>query len=187
MLSDSFNSEHLFCEYITKHVMKTKDEKGKLLDVTIVSPDAGGVKRAKSCADTLHLPMVIIHKERKEANVVGQMILVGDVTGKVAVIVDDMADTCGTLCKAAKALKENGAAKIFAAICHGVLSGPALKRLENSVIEECIVCDTICQVKKVEQCSKLKVVSVASLFGEAIRRVHNGESVAQLFDHSLDE
>lgn len=166
--------------------MDQKTDDGKDLDVIIVSPDAGGVKRAKSYADSLHLPLCIIHKQGEKANPDGKMVVVGDVAGKVAVLVDDMADTLGTLVEAAQALKRFGAVKIYAALCHGVFSGPGLERLENSVIEECVVCDTICQSEKMKLCSKLRVVSVAKIFGEAIRRTYNGESISQLFDHSME-
>jgi len=147
----------------------------------IVSPDAGGVKRAKSISDVLGADLVIIHKERKKANEIEGMTLVGDVMGKVCFLVDDMADTCGTLQLAAATLKEKGAKDIYACVTHGVLSGPALQRLNESEIKELCVTNSIPQDTNIQNCPKLKVIDIAPMLAEAIRRTHNGESISVLF------
>jgi len=150
-------------------------------DKVIVSPDAGGVKRAKTIADHLDCPLVIIHKERKLANEVAGMVLVGQVKGLVCVLVDDMADTCGTLQLAAKTLMAHGATAVYACVSHGVLSGPALERINNSEITELVVTNSIPQEENMKKCSKLKVIDIAPMLAEAIRRTHNGESISVLF------
>jgi len=147
----------------------------------IVSPDAGGVKRAKALSDALGLPIAIIHKERKKANEVESMTLVGDVKGHIAVLVDDMADTCGTLKLAAATLKERGAEAVYAAVTHGVLSGKALENLNDSLLVEVCVTNTIPQGSNCRKCAKLKVIDIAPLLAEAIRRTHNGEAISVLF------
>ncbi|XP_031551300.1 ribose-phosphate pyrophosphokinase 1-like isoform X2 [Actinia tenebrosa] len=149
----------------------------------IVSPDAGGAKRVTSIADHLNCGFALIHKERKIANEVAGMVLVGDVTGRTAILVDDMADTCGTLTLAATKLQEAGASKVFAICTHGIFSGPAMKRLEASSIEAVAVTNTIPQGEKMQACSKLKLIDVSMILAEAIRRTHNGESVSYLFNH----
>jgi len=149
----------------------------------IVSPDAGGVKRAKSISDILGADLVIIHKERKKANEIEGMTLVGDVVGKVCFLVDDMADTCGTLQLAAATLKEKGAKDIYACVTHGVLSGPALKRLNESEIKELCVTNSIPQDVNIQKCDKLKIIDIAPMLAEAIRRTHNGESISVLFGY----
>jgi len=147
----------------------------------IVSPDAGGVKRAKAVADKLDLDIAIIHKERKVANQVAGMILVGNVEGRVCVLIDDMADTCGTLKLAASELKQKGAAAVYACVTHGVLSGTALKSLNDSELEELVVTNSIPQTENVKLCPKIKVIDIAPMLAEAIRRTHNGESISVLF------
>jgi len=147
----------------------------------IVSPDAGGVKRAKSISDLLGADLVIIHKERKKANEVEGMTLVGDVAGKICILVDDMADTCGTLQLAAATLHEKGAKEIYACVTHGVLSGPALTRINESEIKELVVTNSIPQDQNTLNCPKLKVIDVATMLAESIRRTHNGESISALF------
>uniref|UniRef100_A0A6B2LAQ2 Ribose-phosphate pyrophosphokinase 2 n=1 Tax=Arcella intermedia TaxID=1963864 RepID=A0A6B2LAQ2_9EUKA len=147
----------------------------------IVSPDAGGVKRAKSISDILGADLVIIHKERKKANEVEAMTLVGDVVGKVCFLVDDIADTCGTLQLAAATLKEKGAKDIYACVTHGVLSGPALQRLNESEIKELVVTNSIPQETNLQNSPKLKVIDIAPMLAESIRRTHNGESISALF------
>jgi len=150
----------------------------------IVSPDAGGVKRAKSIADLLGgADLVIIHKERKKANIVDSMTLVGDVVGKICILVDDIADTCGTLQLAAATLREKGAKDIYACVTHGVLSGPALTRINESEIKELVVTNSIPQDYNSQNCPKLKVIDIAAMLAEAIRRTHSGESISALFDN----
>lgn len=149
----------------------------------IVSPDAGGAKRATSIADRLDLGFALIHKERPRPNVVGRMVLVGDVKDKVAILVDDMADTCGTLSKAAQTVKDHGAAEVVAIVTHGILSGNAIETLNNSCLSKVVVTNTVPLGNKVDRCPKLRVIDVSATIAEAIRRTHNGESVSHLFTH----
>jgi ribose-phosphate pyrophosphokinase len=150
-------------------------------DLVMVTPDAGGTERARAFAKRLECPMALIDKRRTGPNVAEVMHLIGDVSGKIAIILDDMIDTAGTLTQAAGALKQNGAAAIYAAATHGVLSGPAIDRINGSVIEEVLLTDTIPLGEQAERTSKIKVVSVAALLAEAIRRIHDDESVSSLF------
>ena len=151
-------------------------------DVTIISPDAGGVERARAYAKRLDVNLAIIDKRRERANVAEVMHIIGDVTGKTCVIVDDMVDTAGTLSEGARSLMENGAAAVYAAIAHPVLSGNAIKRIIESPLVELIVTDTIPLRAEARDCGKIHVVSVAAHMGEAIRRINNEESVSSLFD-----
>ena len=150
-------------------------------ELTIISPDAGGVERARAYAKRLDASLAIIDKRREVANVAQVMHIIGDVKDKTCVIVDDMVDTAGTLCKAAQSLTDAGATAVYAAITHPVLSGPAIKRIGESPIEEMIVTDTIPLRPEAEGCGTLHVVSVSKLLGEAIRRITNEESVSSLF------
>jgi len=149
----------------------------------VVSPDAGGAKRVTSIADRLNIDFALIHKERKKANEVASMVLVGDATGKVAILVDDMADTCGTIVQAAEKLLEDGATKIYAILTHGIFSGEALSRLNGSSFEAVVVTNTIPQDKNMVECGKIQVIDVSMMFAEAVRRTHNGESVSYLFEN----
>ncbi|EIW64652.1 phosphoribosyl pyrophosphokinase [Trametes versicolor FP-101664 SS1] len=153
-----------------------------LSDIVIVSPDAGGAKRATSMADRLGVDFALFHKERKKANEVSRMILVGHVKDKIAVLVDDMADTCGTLCLAAQHLSEAGASKVYAMVTHGILSGNALKNVEQSALEKLIVTNTLPQSENVAKCAKIEVIDIGNVLAEVIRRSHYGESVSKLFD-----
>ena len=150
-------------------------------DLSIAAPDMGGAKRANTYAKYLHTPIIISHKERAKANVVGKMTAIGDVEGRNIIIVDDMIDTAGTITNAANALKEMGAASVRACATHAVLSGPAIERIENSAIEELILLNTlpIPEEKKIE---KMKMLSVAPLFAEAMTRVFTNDSISKLFD-----
>ena len=150
-------------------------------EVMIISPDAGGVERARAFAKLLDVNLAIIDKRREVANVAKVMNIIGNVEGKTCVVVDDMVDTAGTLCEAARALLDAGASGVYAAITHPVLSGPALKRISESVIEKLIVTDTIPLGSEASDHKKLHVVSVARMIGEAIRRINNEESVSSLF------
>ncbi|KAK2461922.1 hypothetical protein APHAL10511_006385 [Amanita phalloides] len=152
-----------------------------LNDVVIVSPDAGGAKRATTIADRLGVDFALFHKERKKANEVSRMVLVGQVKDKVAILVDDMADTCGTLCLAAQHLSEAGVSKVYAFVTHGILSGNALKSIEASALEKLIVTNTLPQTENQRRCSKIEVIDVGVVLGEVIRRSHYGESVSRLF------
>jgi ribose-phosphate pyrophosphokinase len=150
-------------------------------DVVMVSPDAGGTERARAFAKRLECTLAVIDKRRTGPNVAEVMHLIGDVKGKIAIILDDMIDTAGTLTQAAGALKQNGASAIYACATHGVLSGPAIQRINESVIDEVVLTDSIPLGEKAEQTSKIKVLTVASLLAEAIRRIHEDESVSSLF------
>jgi ribose-phosphate pyrophosphokinase len=149
--------------------------------VVMVSPDAGGTERARAFAKRLECTLAVIDKRRTGPNVAEVMHLIGDVRGKIAIILDDMIDTAGTLTQAAKALKENGASAIYACATHGVLSGPAIERISNSDIEEVVLTDTIPPGDKKHQTTKIRMLSVADLLAEAIRRIHEDESVSSLF------
>ncbi|WIV13037.1 ribose-phosphate pyrophosphokinase [Proteiniborus sp. MB09-C3] len=150
-------------------------------DTVIVSPDVGGVQRARNFASILDLPIAIIEKRRPKANVSEVMNVIGDIEGKDAIIVDDIIDTAGSMTKAASVLKDFGAKRVFACCTHAVLSGPAIERIQNSVIEKLVVTDTIplTEEKKID---KIEVVSVASIIAEAIRRIYRNESVSRIFD-----
>lgn len=149
----------------------------------IVSPDAGGAKRVTSIADRLNVEFALIHKERKKANEVASMVLVGDVKDRVAILVDDMADTCGTICHAAEKLIEAGATKTYAILTHGIFSGPALERINSARFEAVVVTNTIPQDGHMKDCPKIQCIDVSMMFAEAVRRTHNGESVSYLFSN----
>ena len=150
-------------------------------DLMIISPDAGGVERARAFAKRLNAGLAIIDKRRDAPNEAKAMAVIGDVEGKVAVILDDMVDTAGTLTEAAAALTEKGAKEIHACCAHAVLSGPAIERIENSALKTMVVTDTIPLQINAQACEKVKVLSIAALFGEAIIRSHMGDSVTSLF------
>jgi ribose-phosphate pyrophosphokinase len=146
-----------------------------------VSPDAGGVERARAYSKRLNASLAIIDKRRERANVSEVMHLIGDVRGKECIIIDDMIDTAGTLCGAARALADNGATKVVAVATHGVFSGPAAQRIAESPLHEVVVTDSIPLSPAAKACPKIKQVSIARLLGEAIRRIHNSDSVSSLF------
>ncbi|MCX5858837.1 MAG: ribose-phosphate pyrophosphokinase [Proteobacteria bacterium] len=150
-------------------------------DLVIVAPDAGGVERARAFAKRLNCGLCIIDKRRDAPNVAKAVNIIGDVAGLTAIIVDDMVDTAGTLTESAEAIMRKGAREVYASCSHPVLSGPALDRVNASVLRELVVTDTIDLKDKSKQCPKLKMVSVAGLLGEAIRRVYQGMSVSSLF------
>lgn len=153
-----------------------------LEDIVVVSPDAGGVERARSYAKRLNAGLAIIDKRRDRPNQATAMHVIGNVQGKRAIMVDDMIDTAGTLCAGADVLMQNGAREVIACAAHGVLSGPAIDRLNNSpALKEVIVTDTIPLRDKLERCPKLKVASVAALLGKTIHNIHTGSSVSVLF------
>lgn len=140
-----------------------------------------GLLRATSIADRLGVDFALFHKERKKANEVSRMVLVGHVKGKVAILVDDMADTCGTLCLAASQLADAGAESVCAFVTHGILSGNAIKNVAESSLEKLIVTNTLPQEANQAACSKIEVIDVGAVLGEVIRRSHYGESVSKLF------
>jgi len=151
-------------------------------DTIIVSPDVGGVVRARAMAKKLHADMAIVDKRRPAPNVAEVMNIIGDIEGKHCILVDDMVDTAGTLCGAVDALLANGATKVSAYATHGVLSGPAAERLANSSIHELVVTDTIRQPQSVLDSGKVRVISVASLMGEAIKRIYDARSISSLYE-----
>jgi len=153
-------------------------EKMGLDNVVIASPDVGGTKRANTYAKMLETDMVICHKTRARANEVGSMTVIGDVVGKDVIIVDDMIDTAGTITKAANLMKKEGAQSVRAFAAHGVLSGPAVERIEKSELEEVYFTDSI-QLKT--GCEKIRYISVAEAFGEAIKRVYKNQTISSLY------
>ncbi|MCE5195206.1 MAG: ribose-phosphate pyrophosphokinase [Nitrospiraceae bacterium] len=169
--------DHLYAAPVILDYIKKCD----LKDVVIVSPDAGGVERARAFAKRLSASLAIIDKRREAANISQVMNVIGDVKGKNAILLDDMIDTAGTIAQAASALAEKGAKKVLAACTHAVLSGPAIDRINNSAIEELIVTNTIPFDGKKEKCKKLTVISIAPLLAEAIKRIHEESSISSLF------
>lgn len=168
--------DHLYASPIIIDYLSTS-----LQDFVMVSPDAGGVERARAYAKRLGADLAIVDKRREKANESEAMHLIGDVRGKTAVLVDDMVDTAGTLCGAAKLLIERGATEVYAACSHGVLSGPAIKRINDSNIKQLITVDTISQEENSKNCSKLKVLSIAPILAQAIKEIHIEGTVKALF------
>ena len=153
-------------------------------DIVVVSPDHGGVTRARKLAEFIHAPIAIIDKRRPKANVAEVMNIIGDVKGKKAILIDDMIDTAGTITLAAQALQDAGATAVYACCTHAVLSGPVIERLENSVIQEVIVTDSI-QLPEEKMSPKIVQVSVSQLIAEAIKRIHENRSVSPLFQEKF--
>lgn len=151
----------------------------KLENMVIASPDVGGAKRANSYAKYFDVPLVLCHKQRAKANVVQNMTIIGDVKDKNVVLVDDMIDTAGTICKAADLMKENGALTVRALASHALMSGPAVDRVNASALQEVIFSNSI--PFDVNRCSKVTVLSIASLFADTIKRVHNNESISSQY------
>lgn len=172
--------DHLYAKPILlKHLREQRNNTDA--DITVVSPDVGGVKIARSYASALDAELAIVAKQRISATEVEPMKLIGEVEGRDAIIVDDMTETAGTLCAAAAALKSNGAGRIFAGVSHAVLGDLGCERIMNSEIDEVITTDST--PRPPEMCrAKVSTVSVAGLLGEAIQRIHNGKSVSSLFD-----
>ncbi|MDF1564201.1 MAG: ribose-phosphate pyrophosphokinase [Deltaproteobacteria bacterium] len=171
--------DHLFAMPVLLDHMRKRFEDPA--NVVIVSPDAGGVERARAYSKRLGCSIAIVDKRRVKANVAEVLHVIGEVEGKTAVLLDDMIDTAGTLTHAAKALKEHGAQRVFSYASHGVLSGPAISRIQESEIEEVIITDTIPLTAEARACDKIQVLSVAWLLGEAIRRIHAADSLSSLF------
>ncbi|MEA1867785.1 MAG: ribose-phosphate pyrophosphokinase [Thermodesulfobacteriota bacterium] len=169
--------DHLFAAPVLLDSLRKKF----LEEVVMVSPDAGGVERTRAFAKRFGAGLAIIDKRRDRPNESQVMYIIGDVKGKTAVILDDMVDTAGTLCRAAQALKEHGAKEVHGCITHPVLSGPAISRIKESVLESLVVTDTIPLSEEAQKVNKIKVLSVFALLGEAIRRVHDEDSVSSLF------
>lgn len=169
---DHLFSKPVFCERLLKRDVE---------DPIVVSPDAGGVERARAIAKVLQCGLAIVDKRRDKPGVSQVMNLIGEVKDKTAILVDDICDTAGSLSQAALTLKENGAKRVLAAVTHAVLSGPAIERLNQSPIESLYVTDTIPLGDKLAHTDKIEVLSVAELLGKAIRRIHNADSVSSLF------
>jgi ribose-phosphate pyrophosphokinase len=167
--------------FATPVLLKDMQERLQNGPVAVVSPDPGGVERARAFAKRLDATLAIIDKRRARANEVAEMRVVGDVEGQTAVIVDDIVDTAGTLATAAAALREAGATDVIACCTHPVLSGPAIDRISDSRLASLVVTDTIPLRPAGQECSKIKVLSVARLLAEAIRRTHREESISSLF------
>ena len=154
----------------------------KLNDVMVVSPDVGGVARARELAKRINAPLSIVDKRREKAGEVAEMTIIGDVTGKKCIIVDDICDTAGTLCKAAEVLIDNGAAEVHSYITHGVLSGPAVERISNSVMKSLVITDSIQATAPVAKAANIRIVPTAPIFAQAILNIWNGTSVSSLFE-----
>ena len=163
---------------LTKHYLENFPH---LETAVAVSPDLGSVVRARAFGTKLEIPLAIIDKRRPKANVSEVMNIIGDVKDKHVILIDDMIDTAGTICNAAEALKTRGAAGVYACCTHGVLSGPAIERIERSPIEQLVILDTI-QIPEHKQIDKIHQISVAPIFADAIRRIHEDMSVSKLFD-----
>ncbi|WP_099224469.1 ribose-phosphate diphosphokinase [Listeria costaricensis] len=170
---DHLNAVRLLSDYFSERHLGD--------DLVVVSPDHGGVTRARKMADRLKTPIAIIDKRRPRPNVAEVMNIVGNVEGKVCILIDDIIDTAGTITLAAKALKEAGATKVYACCSHPVLSGPAMQRIDESPIEKLVVTNSI-ELPEDKWIDKMEQLSVASLLGEAIVRVHKNESVSSLFE-----
>ncbi|QXT39261.1 ribose-phosphate pyrophosphokinase [Gymnodinialimonas ceratoperidinii] len=155
---------------------------GDMEDVMVVSPDVGGVARARELATRIGAPLSIVDKRREKAGEVSGMTVIGDVTGKKCIIVDDICDTAGTLCKAAEVLMEAGAVEVHSYITHGVMSGPAVERVTNSVMKSLVITDTIEATEAVQKCPNIRVVPTAPMFAQSILNVWHGTSVSSLFD-----
>lgn len=175
---DNLYGKPLLQRYIQQNVPNYKD-------AVIVSPDAGGAKRATAIADSLGIDFALIHKERRPTKIADRqnatMMLVGDVSGRVCILIDDLADTANTITRAAKLVKKEGATYCYALLTHGVLSGDAIPRLNASALDKIIVTNSVSQDEHEKLCPKLEVLDVSAVFAEAIRRVHHGESISVLF------
>ena len=173
---DNLYASPIFAMDISHHF------KGNIEDLMIVSPDVGGVERARELASRLNSPLSIVDKRRERAGEVAEMTVIGSVKDKKCIIVDDIVDTAGTLCKAAEVLIENGASEVHAYITHGVLSSPAVDRIENSVMKSLVVTDSIEADNSILACKNIRIVPTAPMFAQAILNIWNGTSVSSLFD-----
>ncbi len=156
--------------------------KGDLEHVTMVSPDVGGVARARELAQRIGCGLAIVDKRRSKPGEIAEMTVIGDVTGQTCIIVDDICDTAGTLCKAAEVLIEAGATEVHSYITHGVLSGPAVERIKNSVMKSLVITDSIAPSSVVKATENIRIVPTAPMFAQAILNIWNGTSVSSLFD-----
>jgi len=172
---DNLVGSPILSDYFVEKGFKDRD------DVVVVSPDLGSVTRARKFADKLNAPIAIIDKRRPKANVAEVMNIIGEVKGKKVILIDDMIDTAGTICNGANALVKMGATEVYACCSHAVLSGPAIERLEASAIKELVMLDSI-HLTEEKMLNKIKILSIAPLFAEAIRRIYEEVSVSKLFD-----
>ncbi len=156
--------------------------KGRMDELMVISPDVGGVARARELAKRINSPLAIVDKRREKPGEIAEMTVIGDVTDKVCLIVDDICDTAGTLCKAAEVLIENGAKEVHSYISHGVMSGPAVERVSNSVMKSLVITDSIAPTPAVKQATNIRIVPTAPIFAQAILNIWNGTSVSSLFD-----
>ncbi len=156
--------------------------KGQMDDLMVISPDVGGVARARELAKRINAPLAIVDKRREKAGEVAEMIVIGNVEGKKCIIVDDICDTAGTLCKAAEVLIQHGATEVHSYISHGVLSGPAVERVQNSVMKSLVITDSIEPTEAVKSCPNIRIVPTAPMFAQAILNIWNGTSVSSLFE-----
>lgn len=171
--------DHLYAMPVMIDYLRQAGRIGK--DTTVISPDAGGVERARAYSKRLESTLAIIDKRRPAPNISEVMNIIGDVQGKDAVIIDDIIDTGGTLAAAARAVMDQGARSVSACATHGVFSGPAIQRIEDSALTEVVVTDTIPLSQTAKQSGKIRVLSVARLLGESIKRIHHGDSISNLF------
>ncbi|KAH6604884.1 ribose-phosphate pyrophosphokinase [Trichoderma cornu-damae] len=178
---DNLYGKPLLQNYIQTHIPDYRE-------AVIVSPDAGGAKRATAIADSLNMDFALIHKERRPIKFTdhrnASMMLVGDIANRVCILVDDLADTANTITRAAKLLKREGATRVYALITHGVFSGDAISRVNASAIDRIIVTNSVPQEEHRRLCPKLEVLDISPVFAEAIRRVHHGESISVLFQYA---
>ncbi len=156
--------------------------RGQMDDLMIVSPDVGGVARAREIAKRINAPLSIVDKRREKAGEVAGMTVIGSVEGKKCIIVDDICDTAGTLCKAAEVLMEAGATEVHSYITHGVLSGPAVERITNSVMKSLVITDSIAPTDAVKACKNIRIVPTAPMFAQAVLNIWGGMSVSSLFE-----
>ncbi|HZP02437.1 MAG TPA: ribose-phosphate pyrophosphokinase [Terriglobia bacterium] len=169
--------DHLYATPVTVDYFR----KLKLKNLVIVSPDTGGVERARAFAKKLHAPLAIIDKRRDDPNVVEMFNVIGDVQDKTCLIIDDLVDTAGTLAKSAEALKEKGAGKVYACCTHGVFAGDAIKKIISAPLEQVVATNSIPLSEEAGKCGRIKVLSVAKLLAEAIKSIHEETSVSKLF------
>jgi ribose-phosphate pyrophosphokinase len=172
--------DHLYAAPVLLDHMKRKFE-GQSEHLVVVSPDAGGVERARAYSKRMNAGLGIVDKRRTKPNVAEILHVIGDVQGKVAILLDDMIDTAGTLTQAANALMDKGASRVFAYATHAVLSGPAVERIQKSPLEEVVVTDTIPLTAAAQGCIKIRQLSTARLFAEAVKRIHSADSLSSLF------
>jgi ribose-phosphate pyrophosphokinase len=155
---------------------------GRMEELVVISPDVGGVARARELAKRINSPLAIVDKRREKPGEVAEMTIIGDVKGKTCLIVDDICDTAGTLCKAAEVLLEKGAKEVHSYISHGVMSGPAVERVTNSVMKSLVITDSIAPTEEIKKAANIRIVPIAPIFAQAILNIWNGTSVSSLFE-----